>query len=180
MGDNVYDLLPLETYQWWYHRTFRAPPDETEQRVFLVFDGLDCLGTIWLNRRQIGATDNMLIPHRFDVTNDLRPQGENELHVRIASAVLAGRRHEVTPAEFALPGKWEALQIRKAAHMYGWDIMPRIVSAGLWRDVYLEPVNTTRLNSVYWATQSVDLESEDGDAAAGLASACRRSGLPTP
>jgi beta-mannosidase len=36
--------------------------------------------------------------------------------------------------------------------------MPRVVSAGLWRDVYLEPIPETRFRSVYLATTSVDAE----------------------
>ena len=35
--------------------------------------------------------------------------------------------------------------------------MPRLLSAGIWRDVYLEKVEPTRFRSVYWATMSVDL-----------------------
>ena len=32
----------------------------------------------------------------------------------------------------------EARYIRKPHHSYGWDIMPRIVTSGLWREVRLE------------------------------------------
>ena len=42
--------------------------------------------------------------------------------------------------------------------MYGWDIMPRIVSAGLWRDVRLEFSPSVRFSSVHWFTRSVDIE----------------------
>ena len=31
----------------------------------------------------------------------------------------------------------ESLPIRKARHSYGWDIMPRAVSAGIWKDAYI-------------------------------------------
>jgi beta-mannosidase len=40
--------------------------------------------------------------------------------------------------------------------MYGWDIMPRIVSAGLWRRVRLEFTPATRWTEVYFATLRAD------------------------
>ena len=155
-GDRIYALRPLETYQWWYRRAFASPVLEPGQRCELVFEGLDCLGTIWLNGVRIGTTDNMLIPYRFDVTGHLRDDEDNELVVRIDSAVLAARRHRYTAIEWALEGRWESLPVRKAAHMYGWDIMPRAVGAGLWRDVALHIVEATHLRDVYWATQATD------------------------
>jgi beta-mannosidase len=41
--------------------------------------------------------------------------------------------------------------------MYGWDIMPRLVSAGLWREVRLDIKKPTRLEQVYWMTNVVDV-----------------------
>jgi beta-mannosidase len=157
VGNRVYDLRKYETYEWWYSRTFPTPDFDKGRSVELVFEGLDCLGTIWLNGERIGDTDNMFITHRFDVTDRLRSDGDNELVVRIASAVLEGRRHEAEPYEYA-HGAWffESLAIRKAPHMFGWDIMPRMVSAGLWRDVSLEVLEPTRWRSVYWTTTDTD------------------------
>jgi beta-mannosidase len=157
-GDRIYALRKLEAYQWWYRRSFRPPPLAPGQRCYLVFEGLDCLGTAWLNGAPIGAANNMLIPHRFDVTGLLRPGHDNELVVRINSAVLEGRRRHHAAIEGAAACGWESLSIRKAPHMYGWDIMPRAVSAGLWRDVSLQIVESTHLRDVHWTTLQVDPE----------------------
>jgi beta-mannosidase len=156
VGSRVYGLRKYETYEWWYRREFKAPVLEEGRRLELVFEGLDCLGTIWLNGKRLGETDNMFIAHRFDATGHLRPGEENELVVRIGSAVIEGRRHVAEPYESALPCGHESLSVRKAPHMFGWDIMPRIVSAGLWRDVYLEVLEPTRWRSVYWTTLQAD------------------------
>jgi len=156
-GDNVYELQKYEKFQWLYHRRFTTPKIERGQRIHIHFEGLDCLGTIWINDHYVGDTENMLIPHEFDITDYLKTDSENDIYVHIRSAVLEGSGYPSAPLEFALPGKWEALNIRKAAHMYGWDIMPRIVSAGLWRDVSLRVRDPNYFRSVYWATQSVDI-----------------------
>jgi len=158
VGNHVYDLLAYESYRWWYRRAFTSPAIQPGQRVVLRFGGLDCLGTVFLNNVQIGTTRNMLIPHECDITEQLSATGDNELFVRIDSAVLAGRQHRPAMGEWASSVNWESLSIRKAPHMYGWDIMPRIVSAGLWRDVTLLVVHPTSWREVYWTTQAVDAQ----------------------
>lgn len=154
-GNNIYHLREFETYEWWYRKSFVAPAVPPRHGAQLVFEGLDCLAHVWLNGVLVGEGANALVPQRFDVTAALR-KGENDLVVRIRSAVLEGRQHVPTPLESALPCGFESLPIRKAPHCYGWDIMPRAVSAGIWRDVYIQFLPPTRWRSVYWATAAVD------------------------
>ncbi len=156
VGNRVYENLKFESCRWWYHRRFTMPPHGAGERVELVFHGLDCLGYVWCNGIFIGTTDNMFIDHRFDLTDHLQSSRDNELFVRIDSAVLAGRRHVHRPLEWAFAGNYESLPVRKAPHAYGWDILPRIVSAGLWRDVTLEVLPPTRWINAYWAVTGVD------------------------
>ena len=155
VGDHIFALRAYEAHEWWYSRAFQAarPPDGGAAE--LVFEGLDCIATVWLNGVEVGRADNMFIAHRFDVTGALR-DGPNELVVRLGSAVLEGRKHVPDAYEHAMGVNWEAQSVRKAPHMYGWDIMPRLVSAGIWRGVRLELPAPTRFRSVYWATQAAD------------------------
>ena len=157
-GTRVFQALKLEDHQWWYWRSFRADQSEPGERAELVFEGLDCIATVWLNGIEIGKAANMLVAQRFDVTSALLPGQMNEIVVRIDPAVLAGLAHPHSGWEYPPNGHWEALYVRKAGHMFGWDIMPRIVSAGLWKDVYVEWIRPTRISSVYWHTQSVDVK----------------------
>ena len=155
-GNRVYQALNIEFYQWWYKRTFRAPPRAGKENVDLIFDGLDCLATVWLNGKLVGHSANMLIAQRFDVTKLLLPGEDNEIIVRIDPAVPVGLA--VPQSAWERPGSSckEALHIRKAPHMYGWDIMPRVVSAGIWRGVRLEWQPQIRLSSIRWTTNVVD------------------------
>jgi beta-mannosidase len=157
VGNNIYRVRPYEGFRWWYRRRFPTPRLGAGERAELIFEGLDCLGTVFLNDQCVGEAHNMLIAHRFDVTDVLRPSGQyNELVVRIDSAVLAGREHLPDAIEGAFAGNWESLAIRKAPHMYGWDILPRLVSAGLWRSVSLQILPPTRWVEVYAATLRAD------------------------
>ncbi|NLC56301.1 MAG: glycoside hydrolase family 2 [Armatimonadetes bacterium] len=161
-GDNVHQLRPLEFHEWWYRRSFQAPELAPGQRAELVFEGLDCLATIWLNGVEVGRADNMLVAHRFDVTAALKPGAENALAVRLASTVNAARAYEPDPCEGHLTTNWELLSIRKAAHMGGWDIAPRVISAGIWRSVALEIHEPTEIVDLYYYTPAAS------DAAATL------------
>ncbi|OGD22008.1 MAG: glycoside hydrolase family 2 [Candidatus Aminicenantes bacterium RBG_16_63_16] len=159
LGNNINDLRKYEAYQWWYSRTFETPKRAPGERVGIAFEGLDCFGTIWINGQLVGRTDNMLIAHTYDVTDLLTAEtGVNTIHVRIDPAVLEGRKYLngvlVTRKDVGA----EAVNVRKAPHMYGWDIMPRLVSAGLWRDVYLNVKKPTHFRQVYWMTNTVDVQ----------------------
>ena len=157
IGNHVYELRKYEAYQWWYFRTFETPRIGPGERVEIVFHGLDCLGTVWINDKLAGKTDNMLIDHRFDITGLLNPAGRNSIDIRIDPAVAEAHKYvngDIGSRKFF---RVEEEHIRKAPHMYGWDIMPRLISAGLWRNVGLEIIKTTRLEQIYWMTDDVDV-----------------------
>ena len=159
VGNNVYLLRQYETCEWWYSRQFANPALQSGQSAQIVFEGLDCVADVWLNDVYLGHAANMLIPQRFDVTQALQSASDNQpctLVVRIHSAVLEGRKQPPEPLSSAFSTNWESISVRKAPHMYGWDIMPRVVTAGIWRDVRLEILEPTRCKSVYWATIQVD------------------------
>lgn len=152
VGARVEEIRRFETYEWWFARDFETPDIEVGERVELVFEGLDTFASVWLNGDYLGGADNMLIAHRFDVTNRLRHGAVNHLTIQIRSATLEGRARELEPIQFILPWRAEGVGLRKASHMYGWDIMPRLVSAGIWRDVALEVTPPSRWRSIYWTT----------------------------
>ena len=85
MGENICKTYDYEGYEWWYERSFTAP-DERE-RVFLVFEGVDCVAEYFLNGVKFGESENMLIAHEFDVSRYLC-DGENTLTVHIKSPVI--------------------------------------------------------------------------------------------
>ncbi len=156
VGNHVYRLRKYETCQWWYHLHFDRPDLPAGESVLLRFDGIDCIADIWLNGQVLGRTENMFVEHAFDVTAVLAQ--DNDLFVRIHSPILEGRKYqrEHWGVRYdALGG--ESVHIRKAAHSYGWDILPRLVSAGIWKDVSLLTLPPTRFKSVYWVTKSVEV-----------------------
>jgi beta-mannosidase len=155
MGHNIYELRKLEDHQWWFERKFHVDGTPAQAHWKLIFDGVDTLATVWLNGKRIAELENMNIPHRIDVSGYLQP-GENTILIGIDSVVLAAKEIGVMPGTFAMENNWESLSIRKAAHGFGWDIMPRVMSAGLWRGVRIEEIPPERFRSVYLATVKTD------------------------
>lgn len=152
-GDNVHQLRPLEFHEWWYRRTFAGPEVWPSAPMILVFEGLDCFATVWVNGTEVGRADNMFVEQRFDVSGLLHPGEGNEIVVRLGSAVNAARAHVPDPIEAHLVTNWEQLAVRKAPHSYGWDIAPRVVSAGIWRSVRVETAGPSEITSLYYYTR---------------------------
>ena len=137
-GDNILEAEKYETYDWWYETEFDGVTLNTGEKAVLCFEGVDCIAEYFLNGESIGTSDNMLIPFEFDITDKM--QSANTLHIKISSSVLYANDKESTL--YSMGGLWrlqdEVTHVRKAAHMGGWDIMPRAVSAGIWRNVTLK------------------------------------------
>ena len=156
VGTQVYELRKYETYAWWYSRTFDAPKVKIGERVEIAFDGIDCIADVWLNNQLIASVDNMLVEHHYDITDLLKDK--NTLYVHIKSTELEARNQLRNNFGVRYDQLGEASAIRKAPHMFGWDIMPRMMSAGIWKDVKLEIIPETYFSSVYWVTKGVDVD----------------------
>ncbi len=134
MGENILKAEKYEEYEWWYSRSFDAP--ESKENAYLVFEGVDCLAEYFLNGVKLGESKNMFIAHTFRVDHLLKT-GENTITVHITSATLAANAEDY-PIRLLHSNNIDGNHLRKAPHSFGWDIMPRAVTAGLWRDVRLE------------------------------------------
>lgn len=154
-GLNSKGLRQYEFYEWWYEREFAVPAEWRDRDFELVFHGLDTIATIWLNGEKLGETDNMLIRHRFDVSKHLKCGSSNHIVVRIGSTMNAARDYKYDPVAWSWERRNEVLWIRKAAHMYGWDIAPRMVSAGIWRPVEIVERPANAIESLYYWTHDI-------------------------
>jgi beta-mannosidase len=154
IGKNIYDLRKYEAYQWMYTKHFSAPALSKGQKLVLDFEGIDCIADIWLNGNKIGSTDNAMVSHSFEISKAAKPNGDNLLQVILHSAVLEAQNYTI--GTFSFRHYTESVWIRKPRHCYGWDIMPRLVSAGLWRDVNLIVEEPIRISDVNWVTVYAD------------------------
>lgn len=156
-GLNITALRPFESTHVWYFRRFDCEPPSAAETPALIFEGLDCFAEIFLNGRAIGSAANALIEHVFSADN-LRATG-NELVVHLRPAAEEARKFDYPAGALGHVCSYESLHVRKPAHAFGWDIMPRAVSAGIWRPVRLEFLPLARFESV-WLETTVATETE--------------------
>lgn len=149
VGTNELQVQWIEERDWEYRATFEVPESlAAEAEIDLVADGLDTVATLTLNGQRVAATDNMFIGYRWAVKKLLR-RGRNELVIHFASArrYIEARRRWHAPKEINDP-VGGCTVIRKQQCQFGWDWGPRLVTAGIWRDLRLEGWSGNRLESV--------------------------------
>lgn len=159
-AENIYHYRKYEFYRFVYERTFKLPKIEGGTPK-LVFEGLNTYADVFVNGVKVGYCDNMLIAQAFDVSGVLRA-GENEIRVVIYSAANVARQKDYpVSVSSGHEDSDEYTRQRKPPHSFGWDIMPRFPSAGMWRSVYIEFEKPTRLTQTYYATLRADENSAE-------------------
>lgn len=148
-----------ETYEFIYMTEFDAPEYAEGERVILRFDGVDCLAEYELNGEVIGRSENAFMPFEFDITDKLKA-ANNRLYVRLSSALNYTLSQKYN--QFLLYGSHATggCFIRKPAHSYGWDIFPRLLTAGIWKNVTLLIRQAVRIDEIAYRTKGCGENSE--------------------
>ena len=152
-GMNTLDMQKYENKHVWYAAGFDLD-FEPDNETILLFEGVDNYADIYINGKLAASLDNMLIEHI--VPGGCLARGCNEIVVHIRPAVIEKRDMPVPSGSMSLKYNAASLYTRKAAHMYGWDIFPRIVSAGVWRGVSVVRRPAERIDDIYAQTSGLD------------------------
>ena len=75
----------------WYRKTFPTPPQAKDRRVRIEFDGVYMDSDVWLNGRHLGRHPYGFTSFDYDLTEALKPQGQNVLAVRVNVAQPCSR-----------------------------------------------------------------------------------------
>ncbi len=149
IGDHEEELKWIEDETWTYRLDFDVDVLMlAEERVDLVFEGLDTWAQVTLNGRNILYADNMFRTWRVPVKGALRI-GTNTLEIQFLPPVREGAaRAERNP--WPIPHQEPDASgtrafSRKAQYHYGWDWGPRYVTSGIWRPVRLESWSGVRI-----------------------------------
>ncbi len=152
-GENEKLLRPLFDKDYEFVCNFSVNGEQMqEERIDLVFYGLDTIADIYLNGELFRHTENMHRTYRYPVKNKLR-MGANELKIRFHSPMKYIEEYE--PEEhkeigYIASGALKGNQyLRKAHSMFGWDWGPQLPDMGIFREVFLECYSKAKLNEVY-------------------------------
>lgn len=133
----------LENKTWVYEKVFFIEKLE-KKSYFLVFEGIDTVSEIYLNDTYLGNTENMFLTYRYDVS-DILKEGENKLRVVIHSPTKHAKKLEDIYGRLHAVEDPKRVYIRKAQYSFGWDWGARIVSSGIYKDVYIEELSDGKL-----------------------------------
>ncbi len=152
-GDNEFKQVWIEKTDWEYKTTFLV--DEAllkNDKIDLVFEGLDTYGDVFLNGKLILSAENMFVGYDVGVKEALK-KGTNELRVYFRSPsrvnLFKAENHPYyVPAVNEYDPQYKqrhSVFSRKAPFHFGWDWGPRIVTSGIWRPVYLRTWHMARV-----------------------------------
>lgn len=136
----------IENEDWDYQATFTISSQELKNdNIDLVFNRLDTFSEIYLNGKLLKKTDNMFRKWNIPVKQYLKA-GKNTIQVNFKSAVNTGKEL-AKKVPFTMPESPRSF-VRKAQYQFGWDWGPRLVTAGIWKDVQLEFWNNAKIITV--------------------------------
>jgi beta-mannosidase len=155
---NEIDCAWVEEREWWYRTQFiyEHGPPQTDDRLLLVFHGLDTYVRIWLNGERLGEHGNMFREAVFDITRRIRTDNPNTLALCFEPPL---DHVKDKPSLFWLPGALEDTKrnfIRKAQFGFGWDWGPRLPTIGIWRPVELRREHQAAIQGTHFATLEID------------------------
>ncbi|MDR4954894.1 glycoside hydrolase family 2 protein [Chryseobacterium sp. ES2] len=136
----------IENEDWDYQTAFTVSTQELKNdNINLVFHGLDTFSEIYLNGKLLKKTDNMFRIWTIPVKQYLKA-GRNTVQIKFKSAVNTGKEL-AKKVPFTMPESPRSF-VRKAQYQFGWDWGPRLVTAGIWKDVQLEFWNNAKIITV--------------------------------
>jgi beta-galactosidase/beta-glucuronidase len=124
----------LQPHQYlWYRRSFHTPDLSEGRRLLLHFGAVDWEATVFVNGKEVGTHRGGYDSFVFDITELVRPDGENELMVRVWDPTEDGPQAR---------GK----QLRSAfEEPKGIYYTP---CSGIWQTVWLETVPSTYIKGL--------------------------------
>ncbi len=139
--------------EWEYNRKFSVTPEVLKHdSVFINLDSIDTFSEIFINGHNIGKTDNMFLRYRFEIKKHLNI-GVNDIKIKIfpAEKIAAKKNDEQPfPVRSTSNNKVQHMNlIRKVQCHAGWDWGICLVPSGIYNDIYIEAINSCRIEHVY-------------------------------
>lgn len=147
--DNEDSICALMNEDYEYECVFEEESTESCSSVFLKFEGLDTVASVYLNGELLGEPINMHRVWEYEVQSLLK-EGENTLRVVFHSPLKYIAEAFKKYGNIGNDDTYEGfMHLRKAHYMFGWDWGAHLPDAGIFRPVKLCKVFHGRIDSVY-------------------------------
>ncbi len=130
-----------------YPTTFKDSSD-----IKIVFEGIDTVADIYLNKTFLGRVEDMFLKYEFSVRSFLN-HGKNILELHFISPVNYGIEREKKYGKLYAALNSYRVHIRKAQYSFGWDWGPVYPTSGMWRPVYLLAEDKAVIRSTKFITE---------------------------
>lgn len=149
-GQGSWEELTLPDYRgpegrWTaYYRTVFRVEGNTAKRLFLKFNGVDYIATVYLNGRCIGRHEGFFSPFGFEVTDTIHRERDNVLLIQVENEIpTTGIDYTELDGDkiYAATGLgWDGPED-------GWHHCP--AGAGIWNDVWLEGRDSVCISDLF-------------------------------
>ncbi|MEM7161579.1 MAG: hypothetical protein AAF487_03980 [Bacteroidota bacterium] len=163
--DEEQNIEWIENEDWAFTTWFKTSDRWFDyDRIELNCKGLDTYAKIILNDEEILEANNMFRTWSIDLKPHLK-SGRNSLKIVFNSAISEGNIEKQKLA-YTLPTSdadsidQVASFVRKAPYHFGWDWGPRIITAGIWKDIEILGWKKFKVENI-----SVDIKEINADQA---------------
>ncbi|NVM30326.1 MAG: hypothetical protein HWN65_15885 [Candidatus Helarchaeota archaeon] len=122
-GKNNKESQWVQKLEWWYKKEFELSKGKARANkvIHLACKAVDYRAEFWLNGTRLGDHEGMFGKIVFDITE--LAQDRNILLIRLAALKNYPNRFKVAS---------------KCQMQYGWDWAPKMVTSGIWDDIFIE------------------------------------------
>lgn len=121
----------------WYHTEFSIDPKWARKNILLHFGAVDWACEVWVNDKKVGEHKGGSDAFSFDITSSLKKSGTQKLIVAVTDPTSEGSQAR---------GKQD---LDNSKSIWYTPV------SGIWQTVWMEPVTTTHIASVY-PTSDID------------------------
>lgn len=159
ISDNSKELRKFEFSSFTLKRKFTID-DFHKGRYLLKLDGIDGIADVFVNNIFTGTCCNSFIPHTFELENGL--SHENEITIVFKSCIEEMKKLPMRADMYSSYNyNAEAAVFRRPAHIWGWDIFPRMALGGIFYGVEIEKVQEQKICEFDLITRNISDSSAD-------------------
>lgn len=153
-NNSIPDTLCRTSY--WYRTTFTVPSSYAGKRVWLNFNGINYIATVWVNGTNVGTIQGAFARGNFDVTSYVTVGGTNAVAVFVQPEPNPGTATVQTIASgVGQNGGATGKDGPTFLCSIGWDWIPTIRdrNTGIWRDVTISSSGPALIQNPYVTSQ---------------------------
>lgn len=146
--NNMFIPDTLCRMDWWYRNVFECPEIMHNEKLYLLFNGINYQAEVYLNGKKLGNINGAFIRGEFEITSLINKKGKNILAVHILPPNNPGIPHEQSMiAGQGLNGGVLSIDGATFISSMGWDWIPGIRdrNIGIWQDVRIKAVNQIKI-----------------------------------